>query len=248
MKQLVLAFALIVFIAAVYWSTQREAVVSAPVFSEIPAGDARKEAFFAYFAPLIAAHNAAILKQREKVLEWREAGGPGWWQGGEFEALTAKYFMQEFDAASEEDWNELLERVDIVPVSLGLAQAAKESGWGTSRFATSANNYFGQWCFEPGCGVVPEKRNAGATHEVANFESPGKSVRSYLQNLNRHRAYARFRDIRAQARTTGGPATGLALAEGLDEYSERGGAYVKELRSMIRYNELDRYDDCGAAC
>ncbi|MDX8381543.1 MAG: glucosaminidase domain-containing protein, partial [Ghiorsea sp.] len=133
-------------------------------------------------------------------------------------------------------WAALLKRVDTVPLELVLSQAANESAWGTSRFARKANNLFGQWCFTKGCGLVPSRRNAGSTHEVAAFKSPQLSVRSYLRNLNTGRVYKDLRTIRAQKRAQGKTATAFELAEGLNKYSERGQAYVKEIRSMIKYN------------
>lgn len=244
MKKLLPVILLATLAAVLYLTLQKDAAGRAPTFADYPAGDARKNAFFDYFAPLVAGQNAEVLQQRGNILEWRDKGGPGWWQRRAFAALANNYFMLDFDPEKDEDWNELLERVDTVPVSLALAQAAKESGWGTSRFAANANNYFGLWCFEPGCGEVPRQRRAGASHEIAAFNSPAESVQSYLRNLNRHRAYAGLRDIRARMRKEGAPLDGIELAAGLGQYSERGQTYVKEIRSMIRFNDLTRFDDC----
>jgi len=144
------------------------------------------------------------------------------------------YRLKQHDAGIP--WHQLLKRVDTVPMKLVLSQAANESAWGTSRFARQANNLFGQWCFTKGCGIVPSRRNAGATHEVAAFTSPQLSVRSYMHNINTGRVYQDLRNIRAQQRAQGKTATALQLAEGLSKYSERGQAYVKEIKSMISYN------------
>ncbi len=216
---------------------------SAPAFADYPAGEARKAVFLDYFAPLVAAQNAEILEQREQILEWRDNGVTGWWQSRALAAIAGNYYMEDFDTSADEDWSELLRRVDAVPVSLALAQAATESGWGTSRFATDANNYFGELCFEAGCGLVPENRGSGATYEIASFASPAASVENYLRNLNRHRAYAALRDIRARARAAGERVTGIALAAGLENYSTRGRKYVEELRAMIRVNSLHTYNE-----
>jgi Bax protein len=131
----------------------------------------------------------------------------------------------------------------VIPPSLVLAQAANESAWGTSRFARRGNNLFGQWCFSQGCGLVPRGRVEGASHEVASFSSPYRSVRSYIQNLNRHPTYQLLRDIRLKARNRDDIASGPSLAAGLLGYSERGEDYVEEIRNMIRHNNLDYYDD-----
>ena len=133
----------------------------------------------------------------------------------------------------------LMKRAQPIPPSLVLAQAANESAWGTSRFAKKANNLFGQWCFTKGCGLVPKQRNGGAIHEVKTFDSPSKSVAAYIHNLNTGRAYQPLRDIRAKNKD----ADGVDLAAGLESYSERGDEYVKEIRSMIKFNKLGVFDE-----
>ena len=119
---------------------------------------------------------------------------------------------------------------------LALVQAATESGWGRSRFALEGNNLFGHWCYEPGCGLVPARRNQGAAHEVAAFDSISESVSRYLHNLNTHAAYAPLRAIRARLRQQDEPPTAMALADGLVLYSERRDEYVDEIKSVIRVN------------
>jgi Bax protein len=133
----------------------------------------------------------------------------------------------------------LRKRMDTLPESLVLAQAAIESGWGRSRFAREANNLFGQWCFEAGCGLVPQRRLAGASHEVASFETVDAAIASYFRNLNSHPVYAPVRDIRARARAADTDLSGLDLAAGLSRYSERGEAYIEEVRQVIRVNALE---------
>ena len=131
-------------------------------------------------------------------------------------------------------------RVDTVPASLVLAQAANESAWGTSRFARRANNFFGVWCFTPGCGITPNRRDAGKTHEVRRYKSVQASVNHYIRMINTNNAYRELREIRAELRDEN-RVNGLGLADGLLRYSERGPAYVRELKQMIRYNNLHRY-------
>ena len=119
-----------------------------------------------------------------------------------------------------------------------LTQAAMESAWGTSRFAREGNNLFGQWCYQPGCGIVPKRRREGQVHEVASFDVVDAAVASYLRNINSHRAYADLRAARADLRAANQPVTGNAMANHLLRYSERGLDYVEEIQSMIRVNKL----------
>ena len=125
-------------------------------------------------------------------------------------------------------------------MSLVLAQAANESGWGTSRFARQANNYFGMWCYQAGCGLKPRQRDQGQSHEVKHFKHVQDSVISYLHNLNTNRAYQPLRDLRQTTRDLGAPLRGVLLAEGLHAYSSRGEAYIKDIQTMIIANDLEQ--------
>jgi len=104
--------------------------------------------------------------------------------------------------ANPSDRSDLVGRVDVVPPSLAIAQAAEESGWGTSRFAVEANAVFGQWTFRKGAGVVPERRDPGKRHEVRSFEGLRQSVSAYMHNLNIHWAYKEFRRVRRELRNS----------------------------------------------
>ena len=214
-----------------------------PNFGEIPAGRERKAAFFGYFLPIVENQNRAIQKTRQKLDDWYQSQDEiSSRDASKIGHIATRYRITDFDIESEESWDELLDRVDIVPPSLALAQSANESAWGTSRFAREAYNFFGQWCFQEGCGLVPAKRDAGKTHEVAAFDSPQESVKMYIRNLNSNRAYKPLRDIRAQLRNSNKSVTGHELAAGLNRYSERGSEYVSELREMIEFNKLGAYD------
>ena len=136
----------------------------------------------------------------------------------------------------EAQFRQLLRRVDIIPADLVLVQAANESAWGISRFAQQGFNFYGLWCFRTGCGFVPRQRERGAAHEVAKFKSLAHATYTYMRNLNRHPAYKHLRDIRNQLRLHQKPITGMALSEGLIQYSERGEDYIEELQQMIRFN------------
>ncbi|WP_082780809.1 glucosaminidase domain-containing protein [Cephaloticoccus primus] len=137
--------------------------------------------------------------------------------------------------------DQLLLRVDTLPPSLVLAQAAIESAWGTSRFARQGNNLFGLRSYD-GRGLVPRRRAAGARFRVAIYASPRDSVRAYFQTLNTQPAYHRLWALRAEARRSGQPLSGLRLADGLSAYSERGEAYVRQVKALIRDNPLDRIE------
>jgi len=216
-----------------------------PNFSDFPAGSQRKDAFFDYMVPLIQQANQRILSKRQQAqtlfakskTQSLSQQDMAW-----LNQLADQYDVAPFDIKNPKDQAALLSRVDQIPVSLAVAQAANESAWGTSRFAKKANNYYGQWCFTKGCGLVPAKRSAGATHEVRAFKHPKDSVKSYLHNLNTHRTYAKLREIRATQRKQNQSLSGDKMAQGLVNYSQRKQAYVKELQSMIRYNKLNRFN------
>lgn len=214
---------------------------SLPDFTTYVQTDERKQAFFEYLEPVVAEINGDLRERRQRLDRIRDVladsddllGRDRRW----LERLGERYDVSAQDPTERTE--ALLHRVDVIPVSLALAQAAIESGWGLSRFAREGNNLFGEWCFRDGCGLVPQARAGGARHEVRSFASVAAAMRSYMHNLNSHRAYRGLRDIRARARAAGREPTGLELAEGLDQYSERGQVYVVEVRSLIRSNNLE---------
>ena len=134
-------------------------------------------------------------------------------------------------------------RVDAVPASLALAQAASESGWGTSRFASLGNSLFGQWTW--GKGLKPAEQRAGThgDHRIAAFDTTGEAAYAYALNLNTQGAYRDLRLKRADLRRHNQRISGSVLAETLLKYSERGQAYVDDLKALIRQNRLDDADD-----
>ncbi len=215
-----------------------------PAFHEIEQVAEKKQEFFDYLTPIIRAENDRIRAQRTRLLEIAEAhrqGDPPGWQDRRFLEELAEYARLDAEALSmEELFAGLAKRIDVIPRSLVLVQAAKESGWGSSRFARRANNLFGQWCYDPGCGMVPQNRPAGRSHEVRSFDTVREAVTSYVRNLNTHPSYADLREVRADLRRTATPLSGVRLAEGLQRYSERGEVYVREVQSMIRQNDLEQ--------
>jgi len=209
-----------------------------PDFRAYTAGPDRKSGFFEFIRPLIAEENRRVLSDRERLeaiaSQSERSIFDRWW----LDALAERYAVDQEALDEQAVMETLLRRVDVVPMSLALAQAAKESGWGTSRFTREANNLFGEWCFDEGCGLVPRARARGQSHEVEAFDSPRESVSSYLRNLNTHDRYRSFRIERARLREAGEDLSGLALAEELTQYSARREAYIDEIRNLIKANNL----------
>ena len=190
----------------------------------------KKKRFFDFMRPIINDENNRVLLLRESLLaakknNYRKA----------FVRRTAEDYGLQWDT-SNENWDRLLQHVDAVALELALAQSANESAWGQSRFAQEGNNFFGQWCYQKGCGMVPDKRDHGTYHEVARFKNVNSSVRSYIKNINTGPAYVTLRDVRKKNRAAGNNPDAEAQAGGLIKYSQRGKKYVKEVRSMIRQN------------
>ncbi len=231
--------------AALLASQRLEEIRSLPDFSRWPAGELRKQQFFDFLRPLLEAENARIMALRVRLARLAAAlpeQRPGLRDRRWLDDLARDYDLDRSSLPLHRLLEELLRRVDAVPVSLGLAQAAKESGWGTSRFAVDGNALFGQRCFDAGCGLVPAARRAGSRHEVRTFRTPEAAVASYVRNLNSHPDYEPFRRLRAELRAEGRRPTGFALAQSLHAYSERRDDYVREVRQMIRYNNLGHAD------
>ena len=133
-------------------------------------------------------------------------------------------------------------RMDIIPVSLAIAQAAKETGWGTSRFALEGNALFGQWTWS-GDGIKPAGAENDTTHKVMKFKVLKASVRAYQRNLNTHSSYKEFRQVRAQLRDDNKKLDSLILAEQLKNYAETGKEYTKILKQIIQQNSLKDFDE-----
>ena len=191
----------------------------------------KKKRFFDFMRPIIHAENNKILKLRKQLVAAKEQNN-----NKLFVAQVAKLYSVNWHH-EKENWDKLLERVDTIALELSLAQSADETAWGQSRFAKQGNNFFGQWCYTKGCGIIPAKRNRGSTHEVAKFNSINDSVRSYIKNINTGRVYARLRKVRRDNRAAGKQPDATAQAGGLLRYSQRGEKYVKEIRAIIYANK-----------
>jgi|TARA_B110000879_G_scaffold157524_1_gene203423 Bax protein len=214
-----------------------------PDFSHYTQVKEKKSAFFDYILPLVKHSNQLVIEDRKQLeLLAAEVGELSFFQRRTLIELAEDYYVDRENRSDLQVIEQLRLRVDPVPPSLALAQAAIESAWGTSRFAVQGNNLFGQWCYKKGCGLVPLRRNSGTQHEVAKFDTVSESVGSYIRNINTHRAYQDLRVSRAQLRTERGSASGHQLAENLLEYSELREKYVHEVQAVIRINKLARYD------
>jgi len=202
----------------------------------------KKQLFFMALLPMALMLNQEIEQQRQELdhildrIESHRPLSPG--QLSDLEEMCRYYKVTKDPQTSAAARNLLRRRVAAVPPSLLLAQAANESGFGTSRFAQAANNLFGEWTFTPGTGLVPEDRPEGASYEVRVFPSVYESLRSYLRNINTHWAYRQLRSLRYEQQQRGLRPSGFELAAGLELYSTRRGAYVGEIRTIIRHNRL----------
>jgi len=209
--------------------------------SRINAVNYKKEIFFKTVLPLVLQVNEEISSDRQRLKDLRAQIK----QSAHLQATDKLWLaiMADRYNVRRDDIDAILARHDVVPPSLALAQAATESAWGTSRFVREGNAMFGQWTFSASKeGLVPNKRGVGKNHRVQAFPSLMASVRSYVNNLNRHRAYREFRKIRTAMRAKGGPIDGYLLAPALHRYSERGAVYVSELQSIIEINDLRGLD------
>ena len=200
----------------------------------------RKRLFINTLIPIIYSENLQILNDRKKILDWwRESDGENFsrdfWPQWLFE-LSEKY------GSSDSNLGNLLMRVDIIPISLALAQSAIESGWGTSRYSREGNAVFGQYTFDESKGLKPKDRNENDEFFIKKFPSLSESVRSYLKNINTHLAYADFREERKKLRMSGENLSGYKLVNFLKDYSERRESYIKDVKEIISSNNFQKYD------
>ena len=178
--------------------------------------------------------------KEKKILDWwRESDGENFsrdfWPQWLFE-LSEKY------ESNDSNLGNLLIRVDVVPISLALAQAAIESGWGTSRYSREGNAIFGQYTFDKKNGLKPLRRDENDKFYIKKFANLSASVRSYLKNINTHQAYENFRERRKQLRMSGDNLSGYQLANFLSSYSERKQDYVNDIKEIMKSNNFLKYD------
>lgn len=211
-----------------------------PPLTEFDAGEPRKQMFVGYLTPIIEAVNDELRTRRRAVLAARARLDAGDELDAEvrrwLEHMAERYRVDGDSLRARVDG--LAARLDIIPVPLALAQGALESAWGTSRFAREGNNIYGLWCFEPGCGIVPARRPANATYEVATYDDVAEATRAYMHQLNSHPVYEPLRERRQAARERDTAPDGHAMAAGLAFYSAKGEEYVDMIRRTIEANDL----------
>ncbi|GEM_PF-737051 len=208
--------------------------------TEIISPDKRKRLFIATLLPLVLRVNEEIILDRNRLSRIQQKIFDGEQVNNEeldWLAKTADRYEVDSDNIAE-----LFKCIDIVPPSLALAQAAEESGWGTSRFAREGNALFGIYTYNESSGMRPLRRDENQGHYVKTYESLIETVRAYMHNLNYHFAYEDFRKKRSDMRREGNKLDGLTLSKELIRYSQRGADYIKALGNIIRANNLDELD------
>ena len=196
----------------------------------------RKNLFIKIILPLVLEENNRIIIDRKKLFTILNKNKNS---KDEINWLNQKF--KQYGVVNK-DLATLKVRMDIIPVSLAIAQAAKETGWGTSRFSIEGNALFGQWTWS-GEGIKPAGADKNATYKVMKFNVLKASVRAYQRNLNTHSSYKKFRFIRAQLRDDNKKLDSLKLAEYLDNYAQTGTEYTKVLKQIIQQNQLKDFDE-----
>ena len=196
----------------------------------------RKEMFIKIVLPLIIKENSKIRKDRSRLFTILNKNINT--------NIEKKWLQKKFKqyGVRQNDISTLKVRMDEIPVSLAIAQAAKETGWGTSRFATKGNALFGQWTWS-GEGLKPKQAEVGQTHKVMKFHSLQLSVRAYLRNLNTHKSYRNLRKVRSKLRNKNKSLDSLVLSKHLDKYAETGSKYIEVLQKIIIQNNLKDFDE-----
>ena len=195
----------------------------------------KKETFIKIVLPLIVAENERIIADRDKLNNLYKKK-----YTTDLEKQWLRQKLLEYKV-KKGDLKELLVRMDIIPTSIALAQAAKESGWGTSRFALEGNAIFGQWTWS-GQGIAPLDRESNKNHKILKFPILRASVKAYQNNLNTHKSYSKFREKRLSLREKKRKINGLDLTETLNNYAQTGSEYTKILNQIIKQNRLTDFE------
>ena len=195
----------------------------------------KKETFIKIVLPLIVAENERILADREKMKGIYKKKNTT-----DLEKLWLRQKLLEYKV-KKGNMEELILRMDIIPTSIALAQAAKESGWGTSRFALEGNAIFGQWTWS-GQGIAPLDRESNKKHKILKFPILRASVKAYQNNLNTHKSYMKFREKRSVMRKKNKGISGLELTDTLKNYAQTGSEYIKILNQIIKQNRLTDFE------
>lgn len=217
-------------------------VMPAPDFSGIGLSEGRKQQFVTWLLPLIGEENMHIGALRKEAVKLYHLSQTRRLSLKQKEWLLNVALDYEVDITNKgfdlQFWQSLLHRLDIIPPSLVLTQAALESGWGSSRLAREGHNFFGMMCFKPGCGIS----SPGVKGEFRRFDSPKSAVNSYMRLINTKGAYRAARSERMQDRLLGEIPSGVSMAKTLLSYSELGRGYVTLLMRIMQENHLDDFD------
>ena len=196
----------------------------------------RKDLFIQIILPLVISENNYIKIDRKKLFSILNKS-----KNTRAEKVWLNLRFKQYGVVNK-DLSTIKIRMDEVPISMAIAQAAKETGWGTSRFAQEGNALFGQWTWS-GEGIKPLGADSNTTHKVMKFNVLQASVKAYQRNLNTHSSYKSFRSARAELREEGKKLDSIILSKYLDKYAETGKEYVRILQQIIRQNNLMDFDD-----
>jgi len=209
-------------------------------FLELEPARLKKSLFIKTILPIIFLENEKVLLERKKILEW--------WTETDGEQIKREFWPEWLKKISQkysfdgENMGNLLMRIDIIPISLALSQAAVESGWGSSRYAREGNAMFGQYTYDAESGLIPKNRSEEKTFLIKKFLTLSDSVDSYIRNLNTHNAYSDFRKLRKNLRMNGESISGDLLAEKLLNYSEKRELYIEDIKKVMRTNNFIKFD------
>ncbi len=209
-------------------------------FLELEPVRLKKNLFIKTILPIIFLENERVLADRKKILEW--------WTATDGEQIRKEFWPEWLKKISQkysfdgENMGNLLMRIDIVPISLAISQAAIESGWGSSRYAREGNAIFGQYTYDAKLGLIPKDRSDEKKFLIKKFLTLSDSVESYIRNLNTHDAYSNFRKLRKDLRMNGENITGDLLSEELLNYSERRELYIKDIKKVMEINNFFKFD------
>lgn len=210
-------------------------------FYAIKDSNLAKSYFLEHLYELVEQENLAILKEREFVIDVLNNRFLDLQKDSELLEKLVE-IKQKYKIKNLYNIEEYLKKIDVVPPSLALAQAAVESAWGKSRFIKEANNIFGHWTYEKEIGIVPKRRDFGASHFIRVFDSLESSIKAYMLNLNRNVAYKSFQEERYNQKEDNRQISGLVLSKTMKNYSGIANKYLDILSSVILGNNLEEFD------
>lgn len=217
-----------------------EQFTSVPSFSNRLTYEENVQSFYNFLKPIIKSENSYIMRDRIKLTQLIDKFDKGTISTEEINWINSKaayYKLTNFSHTSKDDLSYLLTRIDIIPEIIVMSQAAIESAFGTSGFATKANNLFGMRTLSPSKGIIPKRRATGMRFYVAKYETVNKSIQSYMRNLNTHKAYGEMRRQRKIFRNKNQPIDPYKLVDGLSKYSTEGKVYVQKIRRTMKKHE-----------